>query len=358
MTGLTESKSSDRLSAGQMISLRQLLHACWLVMRILIPLALLCLAELGVLHLCYLRNPARTDGMRRLSIDHFVVLEQVRRAANVPTPDIAFLGDSSCLFGINPGILERTLDIRPVQSFCSIGYLGPVGYAHMLDAMIARNATPKTLILMFHPDTFRRAADWDYWPAFVLNMGRAAAPRLRFPRSALDYLEFEWLGRLIYSPLPGAYSRYYGGEGAFRATIEARQGSAIDPNTGLQVASMDAIKAAPSAPDGPPADFSANQSYRDALTALGAVIRKLPSTTSVHLIISPLPDHTFAAGTANQRAERAREIARALGIDERHILNTPATLYTAYFASITHLNRWGQQVFSDELAKTLASGTR
>ena len=162
-------------------------------------------------------------------------------------------------------------------------------------------------------------------------------------------------GRLIYSPLPGAYSRYYGGEGAFRGTIEARQGSAVDPGSGLNVHSLDAVKTVPTAPSGEATDFSTNQNYQSALAVLAETVKKLPSQTSVYLIVSPLPDYTFRPGTIEQRAERAVEIAAALGVDRSHILNTPATLPVAYFASTTHLNRWGQQVYSGELAKQLAT---
>jgi hypothetical protein len=260
--------------------------------------------------------------------------------------------------GLDPKLLGRALDGRNVQSFCSIGFLGPAGYARMLDSMIVRNAAPKALVFMFHPVTFRREASWEYWPAFVRNAGQAEAPSLRFPRSALDYLEFEWLSRLIYNPLPGAYGRYYGGEGAFRAAIEARQGSAIDPNTGLNVSRIEAMIASPSPPYGEATDFSINQSYRDALSTLGETIRKLPPRTAVYLIVSPLPDYTFRPGTLDQRAGRAKDIALALGIDNSHILDTPATLYAPYFASTTHLNRWGQQIYSAELAKQLATALR
>ena len=259
--------------------------------------------------------------------------------------------------GIVPKILERAINVRPIQSFCSIGYLGPVGYAHMLNKMIARNAAPKAVVFMFHPITFRRGPSWESWPAFVLNAERAAVPALRFPRSALDFLQFEWLSRLIYSPLPGAYSRYYGGEVAFRATIEERQGSAVDPGSGLNVHSLDAVKAV-ATPAGAATDFSTNQDYHNALKVLAETVKKLPPQTSVYLIVSPLPDYTFPPGTMEQRAAAADEIAAALGIDRSHILKTPATLPVAYFSSTTHLNRWGQQVYSNELAKQLSTTLR
>jgi hypothetical protein len=145
-------------------SLQSFMRALGLLARVLLPLAALCLLVLGALHMLYLRNPARTDGMRTLSIDHFIVLEQVERAATLPAAEVAFFGDSSCLMGIDPRLAERELALRPIQSFCSIGFVGPAAYAHMLAGMIERNAAPKVLVFMFHPATFQREPSWEYCP--------------------------------------------------------------------------------------------------------------------------------------------------------------------------------------------------
>ncbi|GAB9162737.1 MULTISPECIES: hypothetical protein [Bradyrhizobium] len=67
-----------------------------------------------------------------------------------------------------------------------------------------------------------------------------------------------------------------------------------------------------------------------------------------------MADYTSGPGSVDQRSERALEIALALGIGSNRILGTPATMFAAYFASLTHLNRWGQQVYSAELVKQLA----
>ena len=225
----------------------------------------------------------------------------------------------------------------------------------MLAGMIERNAAPKVLVFMFHPATFQRAPSWEYWPGFVKNAGKVEAPNLHFPRSALDYLEFEWIGRLIYSPLPGAYGRYYGGEGEFRSTIRARQGSAIDPNVGLNISSLEALRPAPTKPGGAATDFSWNEAYAEALKVLGETIRTLPPQTRVYLVIAPVPDVAFPAEIEAQRTERIRQIAAVLGIDDDHVLPTPGAMFAAYFSSHTHLNRWGQVVFTDILSKELAA---
>ncbi|MDB5578712.1 MAG: hypothetical protein JWR80_3888 [Bradyrhizobium sp.] len=336
-------------------SLQSLLRAVGLLARVLLPLAVICLLDLAALHLLYLRNPARTDGMRVLNIDHYMVLEQIQRAATTPAAEVAFIGDSSCLMGIDPVSMERSLALGPIQSFCSIGYIGPAGYAHMLTGMIERNLTPKVLILVFHPATFRREPGWESWVPFVKNAGIVRKSALPFPRSALDYLEFEWIGRLIYNPLPGVYGRYYGGEGQFRSTIRTRQGSAIDPGVGLNVSSLEALRVAPTPPAGILTDYSWNEAYVEALKVLGETIKILPPQTRVYLVISPVPDVAFPAEAAVQRAERTRQIAAVLGISDDHVLPTPGAMFTAYFSSHTHLNRWGQVVFTGILSKELAA---
>jgi hypothetical protein len=336
-------------------SVISLARALNLLARVLVPLIVLSALGLAFLHLLYLRNPDRTNGMRYLSIDHFIVLEQVQRAAALPAAKIAFFGDSSCLMGIDPPLIERVLDLHAVESFCSIGFLGPAGYAQMLAGLIERNAAPNVLVLMFHPAVFRREPAWEGWPAFVKNGARPVTVPLEFPRSGLDYVEFEWLGRLIYSPLPGAYGLYYGSEAQFRSAIRARQGAAVDPSTGLNVSSVQALHAVPTPPSGTPANFGWNQAYKDALNILADTIRNLPPQTRVFLVVSPVPDSSFRAETEAERTERVTEIAAALGIGADHILKTPETMFAAFFSGYTHLNRWGQSVFTSALAKELAS---
>jgi hypothetical protein len=336
-------------------SLTNFARALGLLARVLVPIAMFCAIGLMILHVLYLRNPARTDTMRNLSIDHLIVLEQIQRAAALPAADVAFLGDSSCLMGIDPASIKSALDLHTVESFCSLGYVGPAGYAQMLAGMIERNAAPKALVLVFHPATFRREPGWDFWPSFVENGGKTSLPHLDFPQSSLDFLEFEWLARLIYSPLPGAYALYYGGEGALRSMIRAHQGSAVDPNTGLNISSMEALHAGPTAPSGEPANFNWNPAYVDALRALGETIGNLPPQTRVYLVVSPVPDSSFHVGMDEERSERLRAIAATLGINSDHILKTPATMFAAFFSSYAHLNRWGKMAFTATLIRELAA---
>lgn len=326
-------------------------RALILVARVFLPIAALTVLGLIGLHLLYLRYPSRTDLMRNLVVDYSMVSEQVDRVASRPLAEIAFLGDSSCLMGIDPPYMERMLN-RSVESFCTVAYAGPAGYAAMLEQMIERGATPKVLILMFHPVAFRPDPTWTFWTDLVRNKGRINMMPLEFPRSALDFLAFELVTRFLYSPLPGGYGIYYGSEGEVRSTIRSRHGAAIDPGNGLDISSIDALHASPTNPSGPAVDFSLNQMYRDALATLAVALKKTAHNTQVYLAISPVPDTAFHDGSELQRIESAKEIAGALGIPADHILNTSGAMYAAYFSSpTTHLNRWGKIVFTDNLVK-------
>lgn len=351
---LTTEKTEKTAATARMLSLNQFIKAFWLVVRQLAPIGALCLVLLAMLQLVYLRNPTRTDNLRRLSIDHFIVLEQINRASSVPAPKIAFLGDSSCLMGVYPRAIEQALNLRPVESFCSIGYLGPAGYAMMLDGMIQRGAAPQSVVVMLHPVTFERQPSWDSWTAFARQANQPQPARSSFPRGALDYLKFGLIDRFVYTPLPGLYGLYYGGEFALRNVIARTGGSAIDPATGLHAGSAEALRAQPRPFSGKAAEFTDSQAFRDALAVLRASLRKLPRQTQVYVFISPLPDYEISTEAAIARRAREEELADLLGIPADHILKTPATMYAEYFSGRTHLNRWGQRVFTDELVKALS----
>jgi hypothetical protein len=329
-------------------------RALYLLARQIVPLALLVVIGLLALHFLYLRNPTRTD-TQRLGMDYSIVLEQLHRASTLPKAEIAFFGDSSCLMGIDPLVLERLLAVQPIQSFCLIGFVGPEGYATMLERMIKRGAIPQTLVFMLHPVTFRWNPAWDVWPAFVRNTTEPP-PALRFPRSALDFAQLDWLGRALYSPLPGAYGRYYGSESAFRQTMRERNGAAVDPNEGLHTTSLDDVKLVPRAPaEG--ADYSTNKAFDDALAVLGRAVKLLPAQTRIYLIIAPVAENFFGPASAAERMASAKQMAALLGIDEQNILETPPTMNAAYFSSYTHLDRWGRQAYSQAVSAALSART-
>src|SRR2546421_598668 len=128
-----------------------------------------------------------------------------RSPCTVGTPDMAFIGDSSCLMGFHVSSLQGLLPTQRIESFCSMGYVGPAGYAAIIDKMVARGATPKKLIIAMHPVQFAREKSWNGWVNFVRDDPLAVPVRVDYPKGGLDYLRTSWLERMIYNPLPGTY---------------------------------------------------------------------------------------------------------------------------------------------------------
>lgn len=338
------------------LDLPGLCRAIGLVFRILSPIVLITAVLSGIVYGFYLDNPKMTQLYRTLTVDNFVVLEQLRRAAAVPAPDLAFVGDSSCLMGVDVSTLRSRLPDKAIESFCTLAYVGPAGYAQMIQTMINRGAAPRKLVIVLHPIQFDRQPSWDSWVAVIEQGGLPQGGRdLGFPLAAFDHARFAWLATIAYQPLPGAYGAYYGSAAAFIDTIRASHGSAVDPGTGLNfnsLAELDAYAAIDHNPSRSPISYPTSPAFQQALGSLANLVRQL-GPENVFLLISPVPGTTTSGDVANETREIARGIASRLALPSEHLLHTSPELPDPYFASSTHLNRWGRIRFSSELARAL-----
>jgi hypothetical protein len=332
----------------------QLGKALWLIFSKLAVVAAIVLFMVCAAYTAYLRDPSFTRLFRNISIDHLIVFEQVRRALQGPPPDVAFVGDSSCLMGIDVPLLTKWNPKRSVESYCTLAYLGPAGYAALVDKLNSFSAKPKALVIVFHPIQFQRESAWDSWLPY-LKVQLPVGPDLGFPLAALDYIRFVWLSPLLYRPLPGAFGEFYGSATALVAFIRDHHGSALDPGTALNYASLEAFRrqsfslqyAAP----GNSYRYDSNHLFDEALPVLAASISRLDIPT--FLMISPIPNSRFGASSQTERADALRKIAQALGIPESHIIKSPGSLPNEYFSSETHLNRWGRILFTERLKDRL-----
>ncbi len=281
--------------------------------------------------------------------------EQVQRL-HTSNPDIAFFGDSSCLMGINAMLLSERLDTT-VGNYCTLGHVGPGGYALMLERLAAVGS-PRLVVLGLHPVQFQREAGWEDWPEFVAASAAVPAPKLEPVLGGLDYVRTQVVGGLIYSPIPGSYGRYYGGAGAFRDFLRASSGSAIDPRRGMRWQTEHEFRGANAAhrdlysEAGFDVDFSLNARYRAALQRLGLSVAAL-GRDRVYLVVPPVPDTLLSPQQRTMRVQALAEHRRILGIEAHQVLVTPAAMPDGNFSSRAHLNRWGQLAFTRLLAEQL-----
>ena len=328
-----------------------LLRALWLLFSRLAVLATVTAAMCAAAYTGYLHNPTFTQLFRSFSTDHLVVFEQLRRAREDPLPDVAFFGDSSCLMGIDVTSLRQGAPGRAIESYCAIGYIGPVGYADMLNTLRARGARPKKLVIVLHPVQFVRHPSWDTWLPVVRGEKMTGGADLGFPLAALDYVRFEWVAQLLYRPLPGAFALFFGSATQLTGHLRSNHGGTIDPGAGLQYPSMAAFQRQSFAPM-PVAQsysYSTNEMFDSTLPPLAAAISSL-APQQTYLLISPIPQSRYGANSGAERAASAAKIGRALGIPETNIIRSPGSLPNKYFSSETHLNRWGRTLFTESLA--------
>lgn len=317
-----------------------------------IPALTLGLLWLGGLWLSSAR-PDLLEDIHTPNVDYQIVKAQMRRLTELTDGDIAILGDSSALMGIDPAILEKSLG-RGVESYATLGYVGPQGYAHMLDLLAARPGSVRNVLLVFHPIQFHREQFMEVWIPLLHNWNtrQVASPTL----APLELARSLANRHLVYSPLPGTYAAYYGSPENFVRTIHENKGSAIDPGTGLRQRRLEDVENSPSQgyANIDLGILDITDLYRQSLEHLRESIASL-GPEKVYLVLGPLPLGNDAQ--AQQRIIGSlREVAQRLGLPPAHVIlpSRSFTLDNRYFSSTTHLNRHGKQAYTKALAQDLA----
>jgi hypothetical protein len=308
---------------------------------------------------CFRLSGGKELFLRPPSIEHTIVDAQLARMREA-TPQVAFVGDSSCLMGVDAPVLSRSLGAR-IENFCTIGYVGPAGYAHMVDELSKRLPPTGAIVVMIHGVQLVRDPSWESWAEYVKTEGVSA--RLPAPfLTASRYLAWHALDPLVFSVLPGTYGRHYGGEHAlFRAV---QDGDVVDPSDrnmnkpaivppfvadpGLAVP-VDA-PVPENMPNGfrykPGASFlAATPMLRDALARSGR---------RAYLVLSPIPGNVEDRTTREQRTQIIGELPGLLGIPPSQVLAMPSTMPPEVSASTTHLAPRGRAIYTTLLAKALA----
>ena len=283
------------------------------------------------------------------SVDHLIVETQLDRLREGKPSEVALLGDSSCLMGIVAPQLHDELKIE-VQNYCTIGYVGPAGYAVMIDDM---SASGGWIILAIHPIQFTREAAWDSWVAYVTPSGAQTARDPLSIRNALAFARESLSKTVVYDPLPGRFALYYGGTGTVRRELKMSRGSMLDPGYGLGVGSLELLEAQTDAPGfGSISNVNPNAAFLDALAVFAARIRRI-DYARVLLLVTPVPAGVLGAGEHAQLKIARDNIALQLGLLPDDVLDLPLQMPAVYFSSQTHLNRWGRERYTQLLAKSL-----
>ena len=286
------------------------------------------------------------------SVDHLIVDTQLERLREKEPADLVLLGDSSCLMGIAAPLVAEQLNLE-VENYCTIGYVGPAGYASMLNDIKPGSRHPHWIVVALNPAQFVRQPSWESWVGYVAS---ASQRRIRHPPTVKDAFGFgrRSVNRLLaYEPLPGRFALYYGGTASVQAELRNSRGSMLDPGYGLRFASLQALKASADRPNlGSIAELTPNQAFLDALRVLQLSVTRF-GRRDVFLLITPVPEGVLdSRGVAELNAAR-KAIGHTLGLTPENVLDMPLQLPAAYFSSQTHLNQWGRIRYTEYLAEVL-----
>jgi hypothetical protein len=288
------------------------------------------------------------------------VIEQLLRARSIGPVDVLFIGDSSCLMNIDPGALGRRLGKR-VASLCSVGLIGPAGYAHLLREYADSGSQYQQLVVVLHPETLLWDATLVWWTEWVKRGGPPDAPDAWSDRlvNGLRFIEAKYLGQIVRIPMQGSFALYYGSIESTRATVQGT-GTLVQPDDTLRFASMSQFLHWSSQADRSDHPFNElckryraampNEPFNRSLEGLSATLQAMPSRPT-KLLLSPVP-HDCMDPLISQRLETAKvSIAQRLGSSANiRTVDAPLDLPSSYFGTVSHLNIYGRQLYTELLA--------
>jgi len=293
--------------------------------------------------------------------DTIIVREQYNRAAHQHGhTDYLFLGDSSCLMGIDFRQLQKRIS-KSARSLCTMAYVGPVGWATLLKKQVEAAGKPESLVFVFHPAGFKRDPSWDGWQTYLDELENEKESPAKLTTHFAFAMQNGILSDLIFRPMPGQLGTYYGSSASFAADVR-QNGHAIDPGTGLmplpnnqsatrtgKASNIDGKSTTGSKAQ--VSDFGPNALFDNALRRLDQTITEVGIDKSrILILITPVPVAIFDAKLVKDRQVAIQVIIDALGLDMRSIIELPPALPANEFSSVTHLNRWGREKYTELLA--------
>lgn len=290
-----------------------------------------------------------------LDMDRTILLHQSWAASQRHNAQMLFVGDSSCLMNVDVTELSATL-AKPTLNLATFSYVDLESHAHLVNRFAQINpGQPDTVVLLIHPQTLRLGEPSAYHTALLRT-----ALSLQLPNSTrnsnieptspvswirkadllgINLVRERLLGPLIPIPLPGQYGRVYGFTQDLWNKLTAQQGSLVDPHT------FD------------PAKTRANTEYRIAprFQKEAPRFRQIcPPNTRIAVGLTPLPVSMAQPDNDRVYREMLADLGRWLDADLL-LTELPTTMPDAQFATLTHLNANGRQVFTTLLTAELKS---
>ncbi|HOW66360.1 MAG TPA: hypothetical protein P5186_24855 [Candidatus Paceibacterota bacterium] len=281
-----------------------------------------------------------------LDMDRAVLTYQAEVARMPNSAEVLLLGDSSCLTGLSVPDLEKNLGLKAL-SLATLSYVDLQAHGMMLSRWIEANPGKlRTVILLMHPEALRREEPSAFHQRFLEGLltsqplPKPEGFRGRWERMmGLDVFRDRILARILPFPLPSQYGPRYGFTVDLCRRLWEGQGSLADPNL------YDRDSA------------SGNAEYRLAkvLERASAGFRaQAPAQVRWVIGLTPSPASFVQPDHPARHRALLTTWAQWLKADVT-LTNLPAILPDVLFASTTHLNATGRDLFTRLLARELGA---
>lgn len=273
-------------------------------------------------------------------LEGIIVREQLRRST-VVRPQLLILGDSAALMGVDVRRLGQELHLQ-VESLATLGWVGPAGYAQLLDAVVQRAGPPEWVVVLMCGVSLALSEEQFAQAGYEMRVLSGTASGEEVTRASMRDRIYERLfSPLLDPPLPGRYGFYYGWPADIAATLERGHGSMVDPSVSNTASLAPSYRFEVS-----PAVSGRLRLFGHALRARGTARRRLFGTM-------PLPQTAVGPDSDATRRQALSQVMLTLHFPENSILDLPLALPYTQFASLTHLNAAGREVFTEILSRAL-----
>jgi hypothetical protein len=296
-------------------------------------------------------------------LESIIVEEQIKRAATIKSADVLVVGDSSALMGVDAVMLGRLLHGRSVENLSTLGWVGPKGYAHLIEMYFGRGNSAKALVLLMHGISINRPeTQWNNWEEMVLDERLPGASESNPLFEFRSELNSALLGWILAPPMPGAWGRYYGTQFELAGAIEKQHGSIYQP-----LLEMPAESGRWDMSIEPKGEDVTNRMPSDSLYQLSPTaslgLRQFAEMASrfkvEHVLFGITP--TYLSSMTRRAIAENGQVANEIGYLMRQSLGRRFVLLELepfradeYFASNTHMNSLGREHFTRDLATILS----
>jgi hypothetical protein len=315
-----------------------------MILEVVAPTALIFISLCVFSYTLYHFTPVSLTTQNRESWEDVLIKTQLERADNLaPKADIVITGDSSSLMGLDALKMEKMLNIS-VQSFATMGFVGPEGYAAIVQRYKERAPIRKIKILIIQLQRLTFSDNEKNYNAGYEDIVLSKKSNKNFIFKIKDPFISEVYKKKIEMPLRGPYRDFYTAPEDIEKKLITDHGTMIDPRQ-----TDDSLK---------PINYNCeiSDSYLKRLIKMKERIDIIDPSLTI-LFFTPTPKNNIL-NLENFKIECGdsfKKIAEVLKLNKKNNYIELNEMEPKFFANYYHLNAQGREWLTNEIVLKLLS---